>query len=126
YSLVLKELVNVIFGTDWAKLEVLRMRASERSKIERILKHTETAKIEFIRDGKKYTSAEGAEHLRKKLAAAGHGVKTLEDFIEKIGSKSSLTGKPYQVALPDGKTVNAGEWLKDAAEALDKPPSPKP
>ncbi|MDP7254938.1 MAG: DUF5329 family protein [Planctomycetota bacterium] len=126
YSLVLKELVNVIFGTDWAKLEVLRMRVSERSKIERILKHTETAKIEFIRDGKKYTSAEGAEHLRKKLAAAGHEVKTLEDFIEKIGSKSSLTGKPYQVALPDGKTVNAGEWLKNAAKALDKPPAPKP
>jgi hypothetical protein len=50
----------------------------------------------LIRNGFEYSGAEGAQHLRSKLAKAGdHRMKTTKDFITGIAGKSSLSGKPY-------------------------------
>ena len=43
---------------------------------------------------------------------AGDRVKTTEDFITGIASKSYLSGKPYLVKFADGHTQPTGEWLK--------------
>ena len=85
---------------------------SQREEIERLLAHIESADVTFIRSGREYTAEEAAEHLRQKLAVAGDRVQTLEQFIEHIASRSSLTGEPYQVKLPDGTTLEAREWLE--------------
>ncbi|MCP4442931.1 MAG: DUF5329 domain-containing protein [Aureispira sp.] len=39
-------------------------------------------------------------------------IKTLDQFIENIASKSSISGKPYQVKLDDGTIVNTTDWYK--------------
>ena len=57
-----------------------------------------------------HSGAEGAQHLRNKLAKAGDRVKTTEDFIIGIASKSFLSGKPYLVNFADGQPT--GEWLR--------------
>jgi hypothetical protein len=79
-----------------------------------LLQYTEKADVKFIRSGKEYTPREGADHLRMKLGKAGGKVKTAEDFIEGIASKSYLNGDPYLVKFPDGKTQPTGPWLKEA------------
>lgn len=43
---------------------------------------------------------------------AGDRVKTTEDFITGIASKSFLSGKPYLVKFADGHTQPTGEWLR--------------
>ena len=63
-------------------------------------------------NGLEYSGAEGAQHLRDKLAKAGDRVKTTEDFITGIASKSFLSGKPYLVKFADGHTQPTGEWLR--------------
>jgi Family of unknown function (DUF5329) len=54
----------------------------------------------------------GAQHLRDKLAKAGERVKTTENFITGIASKSFLSGKPYLVKFADGHTQPTGECLR--------------
>ena len=52
--------------------------------------------------------AEGAQHLRDKLAKAGDRIKTIEDFIAGIASNSFLSGKPYLVKFADGPSLHSG------------------
>lgn len=82
--------------------------------IEFLLAHVQNAKVRFVRGGKEYSGAEGAQHLRKKLASAGQRVKSAEDFINGIASKSYLTGEVYMVKFPDGKMTATGPWLTAA------------
>lgn len=70
----------------------------------------------FIRNGKEYGSQEGADHLRSKLGQAGNRVKTAEDFIQGICTKSYLSGQPYLMKHKDGTTTEVGPWLTKALE----------
>jgi hypothetical protein len=79
-----------------------------------LLGYIEKSGATFIRSGKEYTAQEGADHLRFKLKQAGNRVKTAEDFIAGIASKSYLTGATYLVKLPNGKPVPTGPWLTEA------------
>jgi hypothetical protein len=74
------------------------------------------ADARFIRNGKEYSSQEGADHLKSKLGQAGNRVKTAEDFIQGIGTKSYLSGKPYLMKNKDGTTTEVGPWLTKALE----------
>jgi hypothetical protein len=90
----------------------------EAEKIERMLKMIEASDTAFIREGQEYKSQDAVAHLRKKLGLAGSRVTTLQIFIDELASKSSITGKPYQVKLADGKVVGAREWLWQKAVEL--------
>ena len=35
-----------------------------------------------------------------------------DDFINKLASRSSMTGKPYMVRLSDGETLEAGDYFR--------------
>jgi len=62
----------------------------------------------------------GRAHLRNKLAKAGNRVKTTDDFITGIASKSYLPGKPYLAKFSDGHTQLTGNWLRaHLAETLE-------
>lgn len=86
--------------------------AAANPEIERLLQFVGTANVRFIRNGTEYSSLDAAVHLREKLAKAGNRVKTAEEFIEGIASKSYLSGQPYLVKFSDGHTEPAGTWLR--------------
>lgn len=67
--------------------------------------------VVFIRNGTEHTAAEAAQHLARKRKAAGDRIKTPEQFIDKLGSRSSMTGKPYRVRLPDGRGMDSATWM---------------
>ena len=85
---------------------------SASGEIERLIRFVGSSNVRFIRNGTEYSAPEGADHLRDKLSKAGNRVKTAEDFIEGIASKSYLSGKPYLVKFPDGHTEPTNSWLK--------------
>jgi hypothetical protein len=66
----------------------------------------------FVRAGIDDTGAEAARFLRAKLQAQGASVRTAEDFVERIASRSSTTGRPYRVCRTEGGCVDAGEHLR--------------
>ena len=82
-----------------------------RAEIDELITYVQTSGVRFIRNGSEYSGAEGAQHLRDKLAMAGDRVKTTDDFITGIASKSYLSGKPYLVKFADGHTQPTGDWL---------------
>jgi hypothetical protein len=84
-----------------------------KAEIDALIDCVQTSGVRFIRNGTEYSGAEGAEHLRAKLAKAGDRVKTTDDFITGIASKSYLSGKPYLVKFADGHTQPTGDWLRE-------------
>ena len=83
-----------------------------KAETDELISFVKNSDVRFIRNGTEYSGAEGAAHLRDKLAKAGDRVKTTEDFITGIASKSYISGKPYMVKFADGHTEPTGEWLR--------------
>ena len=83
-----------------------------KAEIDELFTFLQASGVRFIRNGTEYSGAEAADHLRAKLAKAGDRVKTTDDFITGIASKSYLSGKPYLVKFADGRTQPAGDWLR--------------
>jgi hypothetical protein len=65
----------------------------------------------FVRNGKEHTASEAADHLRMKARKGKRYYDTTEEFIERIASKSSWSGKPYLIQCVDTPAVTAGDWF---------------
>jgi Family of unknown function (DUF5329) len=74
----------------------------------------------FIRNGTSYDSATAVKHLRLKLRAAGSRIKTAEDFISYCASRSSVTGRPYEIRFSDGRVVRSADFLRQKLMEFDK------
>lgn len=68
----------------------------------------------FVRNGSEHNAQEAADHLAKKYRRAGRNVKTADDFIDKLASKSSISHKPYYIILADGSELTSRDWLYTA------------
>jgi hypothetical protein len=88
--------------------------STAQDEISYLIRYIENSGARFIRNGTEHSAREGADHMRDKLKSAGSRVKSAEDFIVGIATKSYLSGKPYLVKLPDGKVVPTGPWLTEA------------
>jgi hypothetical protein len=75
---------------------------------------------QFIRNGTAYDSTAAVKHLRAKLDVAGSRVKTAEDFIRYCGSKSSVSGKPYEIRFLDGRVVASADFLRQKLIDFDR------
>ncbi|MGC4020785.1 MAG: DUF5329 family protein [Cyclobacteriaceae bacterium] len=84
----------------------------ETKKIEFLLKEIESQNgAKFWRNNSSYSPKQAVEHLRMKWGKAGSAVKTARDFIDKIASKSSMSGKSYLIEFEDGKKVETNSFL---------------
>jgi hypothetical protein len=86
---------------------------AEMARIERLIEAVgQNREAHFLRNGSEYSAEDAATFLRRKLEAYGSRVKTVHDFIEQIGSKSSTSGELYRVRLADGRVVPSGDFLR--------------
>lgn len=84
----------------------------ERAKIEALLAHVGAMKkAVFIRNGKEYDAASAVKFLRGKWEAHDKEIQSAAEFIEKVATKSSTSGKPYRIRLEDGKETDCGPYL---------------
>ena len=85
----------------------------EKKKIDFLISSVENLKgATFIRNGSEYDGKKAADHLRMKLQNV-LVVQTADDFIRLCASKSSITGKPYLIRLPDGKTIKSEKYFRE-------------
>jgi hypothetical protein len=123
YSLKLKQLNNALIGEDFATFIVSTASdagLTEEEKTERLIGAVaELQDAKFIRNGEEYSAAEAADHLRRKWRAAGGEIKSADEFIDAIASKSSATGESYQIRMSDGKIVPANEYLRKVLGELE-------
>ena len=65
----------------------------------------------FVRNGVSYDARKAASHLRMKLKYAGSNVKSAEDFIRMCASRSSISGKPYELRFADGRVMTSESYF---------------
>lgn len=70
---------------------------------------------EFIRNDTSHNSADAADHLRLKYRRGKRYVNNAEQFIDRLASESSWTGKPYSVSC-SGESEPARAWLHRALD----------
>ena len=71
---------------------------------------------EFERNGRWYDAAAAKAHLQRKYELpSGHSqIVTAEDFIERVASKSSLSGLAYEVRCNGSEARPLDGWLREA------------
>ena len=96
----------------------------ERLRIERLIRHVDVQKgMKFIRNGTEYSCEEAARFLRGKMDSMGAEVTSARDFIERIASKSSMSGRPYHVRFSDGRLIPSAKFLGDELKRLEAAPA---
>ncbi len=117
FKLICDRLINKGLREDYGYFTIVRDSTNyletkdESDKIELLIKKVEVADIVFIRNGEEHSGKEAAKHLRKKWDYSEGQVKTVDSFIENLASKSSVSGKPYEVRLKNGKVMQADKWF---------------
>ena len=78
-----------------------------------LLSYVEQSGCSFIRNDKVYDSVQAREHISKKYDYVKKRINSADQFITYAASKSSITGKSYQVTCGD-TTRPSSDWLKEA------------
>ncbi len=91
--------------------------ASVDAELEFLLDAVEQSDCTFTRNGSEHTAASAAAHLRMKYRRAGSRVNGADQFIERLASRSSLSGKPYTLQCGEAAPVPAREWLQQKLAA---------
>jgi hypothetical protein len=124
FELELVELRNFLTGDDFAVFELRAAGSglSEEEKITRLIALVAASDgVTFVRNGDEHTAKDAAEHLKRKLDAAGGKVTTAQQFIEEIASRSSISGEPYRIKLPDGREQSSQQWLTGKLRDIEGP-----
>jgi hypothetical protein len=78
-----------------------------------LLNFVATSGCTFIRNGDEHDAADAADHLRLKYKRGKSYAGSAEQFIDRLATESSWTGKPYTVTC-DGGSQTSAEWLYGA------------
>jgi hypothetical protein len=81
------------------------------AEIDYLLKAVGSSGCEFIRNGERHDSREAEDHLRMKYRKAKSYAPTSEKFIDRLASKSYLSGKPYFIECASEERIASGQWL---------------
>ncbi|NCF38249.1 MAG: hypothetical protein GWP56_18050 [Gammaproteobacteria bacterium] len=65
----------------------------------------------FIRNGSRHDAENAASHMRMKYRRGKRYATTAELFIERLASKSSISGKLYFIECEGLEPVPSGAWL---------------
>jgi len=84
-----------------------------RAEIDALLARLQASGCSFQRNGSWYGSAEARGHLLRKLQYLEDRdlAQTTEQFIERAGAGSSMTGRPYLVRCGSAEPVESKAWL---------------
>lgn len=81
--------------------------------IDALLNRLGTSECRFYRNGTWYTAPKARDHMQTKLdyLVKKGDITSAEDFIDKAGTKSMLSGKPYKVSCPNQEEEPSAAWF---------------
>ena len=130
YKIQLIELKNRLVGDDTARFELSSVSGeseqtlAESEKIEKLISSLrEMNGAKFIRNAQEHTVDEAITHLTGKWETMKIQIKTAQDFIAIVASRSSTTGKPYLLKLADGTIMRSQEWFRKQLKIIEKLPN---
>jgi hypothetical protein len=93
-------------------------KLSAEQEITLLINIVENSDATFHRNGKAHDAQSGADHLRLKLRRGAKYAQTTEDFIANLATKSSWSGRLYEIELPDATRQPLGDWLTEQVREL--------
>ena len=85
--------------------------ATMNAEIDYLLDTVAASDCTFIRNGKEHGPEAARDHLSLKRRKGKKYFSTTEEFIERLASSSSWTGKPYRIRCGDGEAQLAKTWF---------------
>ena len=109
----MKKILIALLLTCSSNVIAANISISTQQEIQYLFKALENSDCKFNRNGSWYTATEASAHLQKKYKyLADHNyISTAESFIDAGASKSSASGKAYEVKCGDGKPVESKQWF---------------
>lgn len=99
------------------------MPAAEQKKIDALIAGVERmSDAVFIRNGKQYSTDLAAEFLRRKWKSYRSEIRSATEFIDKVASFSSTTGKRYSIRWRDGTERSSEEFFRAQLSLLEGRP----
>ena len=92
-------------------LPVAGVAASDNPEIDFLIDSIRTSQCSFTRNGTVHSPEKAADHLQMKYNKTKKYIKTADDFIEKLATKSSWSGKPYTMTCKGVKQPSV-TWLR--------------
>ena len=91
-------------------IAMVHAEADADAEIRALIQAVAESDCEFNRNGSLHSAEMAAEHLELKYARGKRYADSAEAFIERLASKSSWSGKPYNM-ICDGQAQPTGDWL---------------
>jgi hypothetical protein len=105
-------------GSAWGSY----LPSAEKRKIEILIGGVEQmTDAVFLRNGKSYSAPLAAEFLRRKWNSRREEIRSAAEFIDKVASFSSTTGKPYSIRWSDGRERLSAEYFRSQLSQLEGP-----
>lgn len=100
--------------------------AQAQREIDRLITALGQSGCQFQRNGSWYDAGAAQAHLRKKYdwLVKRDMVASAEQFIERAGSQSSISGQPYQVRCAGRPAVTSASWLNARLAEIRRTPAP--
>lgn len=96
-----------------AALPVLADDATMNAEIDFLLEAVAESSCVFVRNGKEHAAPDAKKHLQTKRKRGRKYFDTAEEFIDRLASRSSFSGKDYMIRCGD-ETSTAGAWFSSA------------
>ncbi|MFM2170875.1 MAG: hypothetical protein RI957_1104 [Verrucomicrobiota bacterium] len=116
----------ISFFTSWILVHtVIAEELTEEAKIEALIEAVGSMNdASFIRNGSEYSAKNAAKFLRGKWDAQRKEVRNAKEFIEKVATQSSTTGKPYLIRTKGAIETPCAAFLQDRLKKIESGPTP--
>lgn len=91
---------------------VLADEAATEAEIDYLIETVAESDCTFIRNGKEHDADDASDHLAMKRRRGKRYFDTADEFIERIASRSSWSGKPYRIRC-ENREVDAADWFTE-------------
>ena len=79
--------------------------------VEHLLNYLADSDCQMIRNGKSHSAKDGAKHMRRKYNYFRDEISSTEEFIEYAGTKSTRSGRLYEVLCIGQEPEFSRDWL---------------
>ena len=91
-------------------LSVTAISANTDQEVQHLFNFIVESDCTFIRNNTEYTASEARDHMQRKYDYAKRWIGNAEQFISRIASKSSMSGKRYQIRCQN-QLLYRDNWL---------------
>ena len=89
---------------------------SQALEIDYLISYLQNSDCQMIRNGKAHSGEDGAWHVRRKYDHFRNKISSTEEFINYSATKSTMSGRLYEVQCPGAEPVPSSAWLLEELE----------